>query len=75
VDFIVGDMEVAVEAKSSARISSDHLRGLRALVRDHTRVKRRIVVCREEKARKTDDEIEVWPVAQFVRELWSAGLG
>ncbi|MBW2421358.1 MAG: ATP-binding protein [Deltaproteobacteria bacterium] len=30
VDFVLGDMEIAIEAKSSARITRDHLKGLRS---------------------------------------------
>ncbi len=74
VDFVLGDMQVAVEAKSSARITRDHLKGLRSLVEDHPRVERRIVVCREPRARKTDDGIEILPAATFVRRLWNGDL-
>jgi predicted AAA+ superfamily ATPase len=69
VDFVVNDMDVAIEAKASARITSDHLKGLRQLVRDHRRVRRRIVVCLEPRARRTDDGIEILPAATFVRRL------
>jgi len=74
VDFILGEMEIAVEAKSSARITRDHLKGLRSLVGDHPGVGRRIVVCREPRARKTDDGIEILPAASFVGRLWGGDL-
>jgi len=74
VDFIVGDVRVAIEAKSGARITQDHLKGLRALVGDHPGVERRVVVCREAKARRTEDGIDVLPAAAFVRRLWSGEL-
>jgi len=74
VDFVLGDMQVAIEAKSSARVTRDHMSGLRALIEDHPRVGRRIVVCREPRARKTDDGIEILPVASFVRKLWAGDL-
>jgi predicted AAA+ superfamily ATPase len=74
VDFVFGDMQVAIEAKSSARITRDHLKGLRSLVEDHPRVGRRIVVCREPRARRTEDGIEILPVATFVRRLWAGEL-
>jgi len=70
--IVLGDMQVAIEAKSSERITRDHHRGLRSVVEDHPRVGRRVVVCRESRARKTDDGIEVLPAATFVRRL-SAG--
>ena len=74
VDFVLGDMRVAIEAKSSARITRDQLKGLRTLIEDQPRVARRIVVCREPRARKTDDGIEILPVASFVRRLWAGDL-
>ncbi len=74
VDFILGDMEIAIEAKSSARVTRDHLKGLRSLVEDHPDVGRRIVVCRESRARKTEDGIEILPASSFVRRLWAGDL-
>jgi hypothetical protein len=35
VDFVLCDMQLALEAKSSERITRDHLTGLRSLVEDH----------------------------------------
>jgi len=74
VDFILGEMQVAIEAKSSTRITRDHLKGLRNLIEDHPRVKRRIVVCREPRARRTADGIEIHPAAGFVQRLWSGDI-
>ena len=74
VDFIVNDMQLAIEAKSSTRITNDHLKGLRNVALDHSEVKRRIVVCLEEKTRRTDDGIEVLPVSTFVKSLSQGGL-
>ena len=74
VDFILGDMQLAIEAKSSARITRNHLAGLRSLAHDHPRVARRIVVCREPRARRLNDGIEILPAATFARRLWSGDL-
>ena len=74
VDFVLGDMEVAVEAKASARITRDHLRGLRTLVEEHPGVRRRIVVCLEPRARRTDDGIDILPAADFIRRLGQGAL-
>ena len=74
VDFVLGNMQLAIEAKSSARITRDHLKGLRSLVEDHPHVGRRVVVCREPRARKTDDGIEILPATTFVRRLWNGEL-
>lgn len=74
VDFIVDAMHVAIEAKASARITSDHLKGLRALVVDHPRVRRRVVVCLETKRRRTEDGIDILPVAAFLEDLAAGEL-
>jgi predicted AAA+ superfamily ATPase len=74
VDFIVNDMETAIEAKASGKITSDHLRGLRNLARDHEGVRRRIVVSLEAKPRRTDDGIEILPESSFVQRLWNGEI-
>jgi hypothetical protein len=74
VDFVLGDMQVAVEAKSSERITRDHLKGLRSLIEDDPRVGRRIVVCREPRARTTEEGIEILPLSTFVKRLWAGEL-
>lgn len=74
VDFVVNDMELAIEAKASARVTSDHLKGLRNLMLDHPRVGRRLIVSLEPRARRTTDGIEVLPASTFVRRLWKGEL-
>lgn len=74
VDFIVNDLECAIECKSSAEVRPDHLKGLRELGREHGETGRRIVVSRSPKSRKTSDGIEILGVADFLNELWSGGL-
>ena len=74
VDFIVGDMRAAVEAKAAARIGNRHLKGLRALAKDHPEVGRRIVVCLEPRPLRTDDGIEILPADAFLDQLWSGAL-
>ena len=74
VDFVLGDMRLAVEAKASARIAPNHLRGLRNLADEHPEVGQRIVVCLEPRARRTDDGIDILPAPVFVRRLWRGDL-
>jgi len=69
VDFVVNDMQAAIEAKATARISADHLKGLRALAQDHPRVKQRLVVCLEPKIRRTEDGILIVPALEFCKLL------
>lgn len=74
VDFVVGDMAIAIEAKASERISGNHLKGLRAIGEDQPRLRRRVVVCLETKRRKTEDGIEILPFTTFVEELRAGRL-
>lgn len=72
VDFIVNDMQLAIEAKATAKVTADHLKGLRAVAQDHLRIKQRIVVCLEPSGRRTEDGIWILAAAEFCRRL-SAG--
>lgn len=74
VDFIVNDLECAIECKSSAEVQTHHLKGLRELMNEHSRVKKKIVVSREAKSRRTSDGIDILSVPDFMVELWSGGL-
>jgi predicted AAA+ superfamily ATPase len=73
VDFILDDMNVAIEVKGSHRIHSSHTKGLRALLEEHT-VKRSVIVSLEKQLRKLDSSIEILPWQVFLEELWSGEL-
>jgi predicted AAA+ superfamily ATPase len=70
VDFLV-DHGVAIEAKATAKVTSDHLKGLRELAVDKPGFKARIVVCLEPRARQTEDGIKIFPVRTFIEALWA----
>ena len=74
VDFIINNMEVAIEAKATTKITPKHLKGLRSLAVDHPNIKRRLVVCCEDKTRITDDGIEIVPAMVFSEILWHGKL-
>lgn len=72
VDFILNDMQVVIEAKSSRRVHDGDLRGLRALMEEHRPVSV-LVVCDESEPRKMPG-IEVLPWRRFLDRLWSGEL-
>ena len=74
VDFVLGDMDVAIEAKSSARVTRNHLKGLRTIIDEHPEIRRRIVVCLEPRARRTEDGIDILPAKTFAQHLWTGNL-
>jgi predicted AAA+ superfamily ATPase len=74
VDFVVGHLKAALEAKAVERVHGDHLKGLRELKRDHPETGRRVVVSLEAHARRTDDGIDILGYAEFARKLWAGEL-
>jgi len=74
VDFVVNDMEAAIEVKAARKITSDHLKGLRHLRQDHPEVGQLLIVCLEEQAWRSDDGIDVLPVRDFLRRLWAGNI-
>jgi predicted AAA+ superfamily ATPase len=72
VDFLLGD-GVGIEVKGKDRVTQRDYRGLLAL-REDVKLRRMIVVCLERKYRRTDEGVEVVPVADFFRELWDDGI-
>ena len=73
VDFIVGDMDLAIECKAAREVRSGDLRGLRALGEDHT-PRRAILVSGDPRRRRTEEGIEMIPWEEFCRELWTGEL-
>jgi predicted AAA+ superfamily ATPase len=73
VDFVLGEMDAAIEVKASRRVHEDDLRGLEALRESH-RVKGRFVVCLEKEPRIVRGDIEILPWADFVVRLWNGDV-
>lgn len=74
VDFIVNQLEVAIECKASARIRPVHLKNLRELAKDHPETRRRLLVSLVPHARTTEDGIEIMGVEDFTRALWAGDI-
>jgi predicted AAA+ superfamily ATPase len=72
VDFILGQHEVAVEVKSSGKISTRHLSGLQAFMEEYE-VKKAIIVCTEPLPRVIG-KIEIIPWKLFLEKLWNDEL-
>ncbi|MEK6705388.1 MAG: hypothetical protein AABZ06_06325 [Bdellovibrionota bacterium] len=59
--------------KAKKNVPDRGLTGLRALSEENL-LKRKIVVSLEKEPRKTDDEIEILPMAVFLELLWADEL-
>ena len=71
VDFVLGD-DVAVEVKGKERVGRRDYSGLRALSED-VELSRQIVVC-DEPRRRREGEVEVFPVEEFLADLWDGKI-
>ena len=67
VDFILGDVDLAIEVKSSSRVDGSELKGLYAFI-EEAQPRRAIVVCNEKEKRKTG-MIEFYPWREFLKDL------
>jgi len=74
VDFIINDCEIAIEAKGTMKVRSDHLKGLRELKKDYPSVKKRLLVSMEKMPRLTEDQIWILPFRDFLESLWQGDL-
>jgi len=74
VDFVLGEMEVALEIKGARRVHEGDLRGLSALIAEH-KVKHPLLISLEREPRRLGARIRALPWQHFLRELWSGGLG
>jgi len=69
VDFVLGDGEVAIEVKGTARADGRDLRGLRAFVDEHP-PQQAILVCTE-KTERIVDGVRIMPWSLFLERLWA----
>ena len=69
VDAVIGQAEVGIEVKSSKSITSNDTKGLKAFSEEYPEAKL-FLLAMEEHPRKLNN-IEVWPVGQFLKRLWS----
>lgn len=70
VDFLLGDKDLAIEVKGSARVHAGDGKGLAALSEDGP-VKKRVIVCLEKEPRKIHQDLEICPWRLFIDRLWS----
>ncbi len=73
VDFILAEGQVAIEVKSSTNPTADHLKGLRAF-KEEFRARRYIVVSQVDRARRTEDGIDMLPWQEFLIQLWDGAV-
>lgn len=73
VDFILNDMEVAIEVKASKRIHETDTQALKIL-REENRVKKCVLVSLESEPKILNDHIHCLPWQLFLQQLWAGEL-
>ena len=71
-DATTGNVDMAIEVKSTDNVTSHDTKGLKAFGEEHHEAKL-ILLSMEERARKLNG-IEMWPVTQFLSRLWSGKM-
>jgi uncharacterized protein len=72
IDFVLGQNKVAIEVKSSDRISEKHLRGLKAFMEEYE-VEKAIMICTEPMTR-IHNGIHIMPWQVFLQKLWEGEI-
>lgn len=69
VDAIIGNAEVAIEIKSSDEVQSHHTKGLKAFSEEFPNA--RLAIVSLDKYPRRMNDVEVYPVLQFLEMLWN----
>lgn len=72
VDAVLGNAQIGIEIKSSQEIHSHHLKGLKAFAEEHP--DSRTIVVSNEKNKRISAKIKVFPVQEFLHELWEGTI-
>lgn len=73
VDFILNEMEVAIEIKSSKRVHETDARALKILQEENS-VKKSIIVSLETEPKTICDNIKCLPWHDFLKSLWAGDI-
>jgi predicted AAA+ superfamily ATPase len=73
VDFVLGDMEVAIGVKGKKKVFRKDLTAMKTLQKEH-QVKKAFVVSLEEEPRKLESSIWVLPWRTFLDKLWDGDI-
>lgn len=67
VDFVIDD-HTAIEVKSTTKVSSDDLKGLKKI--SEAKTFKRLCIISQEKEKRVIDNIEIWPWKDFIFDLY-----
>lgn len=70
---MLGDNEVAVEAKAASEVQPRHLRNLKALSEEYN-FRFKVLVSLDPEPRRTESDIHLMPWNGFLEALWSGEI-
>ena len=76
VDFILDDMQVAIEVKATARAHEGDLRGF-GILAEEAKIGKRLLVSLDTSARRVSDRagaIDILPWRSFLEQLWNGDI-
>jgi uncharacterized protein len=73
IDAVIGNAALAIEIKSVKEVYSHHLKGLKAFGEEHPGA-RKMVVANEKNGRIMSGDIEIFPVLEFLSQLWDGAF-
>jgi predicted AAA+ superfamily ATPase len=73
VDFILGDMDVAIEVKSSQRVHETDSKNLIVLAQSHS-IRKRLLISFETERKTLNNGVECLPWQLFLEKLWNGEI-
>ena len=64
---------IAIEVKSTRRVTDKDEKGLRALS-EEIKLQRKIIVCNESAPRKSNAGVDILPIEDFLKQLWNGEI-
>jgi len=72
VDCIIGNGRIAIEFKSCDEVKSRHTKGLKAFQEEYPQA--RLIVVSLDKYKRVMNNIEIFPITEFLSELWEGKI-
>lgn len=72
IDAVLGDAAVGIEIKSTNEVKDNQLKGLRSFGQDYPEA--RLIVVSNDMYKRRKDNIEIFPVKEFLSDLWAGKI-
>lgn len=72
IDAVLGDAAVGIEIKSTNEVKDNQLKGLRSFGQDYPDA--RLIVVSNDMYKRRKDNVEIFPVKEFLSDLWAGKI-